>query len=100
MRSTLAAIATAASLLAPASGPARAAPEPPALGRVAASTATQLVLPTPTGRRDIGTVSLHLVDRSRPDPWLPARPAREIMVQLWYPARAVRPYPRAPWVSA
>ncbi|OLB73621.1 MAG: hydrolase [Actinobacteria bacterium 13_2_20CM_2_71_6] len=61
--------------------------------------ATQLVLPDPTGHERIGTVSLHLVDRSRPDPWVTTDPVREIMVQIWYPATDVRAYPRAPWVS-
>jgi predicted dienelactone hydrolase len=71
----------------------------PARARAAEEPATQLVLPRPTGPERIGTVSLHLVDRSRPDPWVPSESAREIMVQLWYPASGVRRHPRAPWVS-
>lgn len=59
----------------------------------------QLTLPEPTGPLRIGTVSLHLVDRSRPDPWVPAKPYRELMVQLWYPAQKAAAYPRAPWLS-
>jgi predicted dienelactone hydrolase len=59
----------------------------------------RLVLPAPTGRQPIGTVSLHLVDRSRPDPWVPTQQARELMIQVWYPARDVRSTPPAPWVS-
>jgi predicted dienelactone hydrolase len=60
----------------------------------------QLTLPAPTGPHPVGTVSLHLVDRSRPDPWAqPPRP-RELMVSLWYPARDVRRYPVAPWLPA
>ncbi|MER7499391.1 alpha/beta hydrolase [Nonomuraea pusilla] len=43
-------------------------------------------LPVPTGSHPVGTVSLHLVDRSRPDPWVPTEKARELMVSLWYPA--------------
>ncbi|MFF3437172.1 alpha/beta hydrolase family protein [Streptosporangium sp. NPDC002721] len=58
-----------------------------------------LTLPEPTGPYRVGTVSLHLVDRSRPDPWVPAIPSRELMVQLWYPARKATTYPRAPWLS-
>jgi predicted dienelactone hydrolase len=58
-----------------------------------------LVLPAPTGRERICTVSLHLIDRSRPDPWVATEPAREIMIQIWYPAGNVRGYSRAPWVS-
>ncbi|MET0419265.1 MAG: hydrolase [Actinoplanes sp.] len=80
---TLVAIASAATLLA---GP-------------AAPADTRLTLPAPTGAHQIGTVSLHLVDRSRADPWVPAEPARELMVQLWYPARSVQGHPRAGWVT-
>lgn len=51
-------------------------------------------LPAPTGRQQIGTVSMHLVDRSRPDPWVPAQPNRELMVSVFYPARDADSYPR------
>ena len=89
---------------------ARAAPDSTALSSGALSTATrprhldpvadtQLVLPEPTGPDRIGTVTLHLIDRSRPDPWVPSEPHRELMVQLWYPARHTRGQSRAPWVS-
>lgn len=60
---------------------------------------TQLTLPAPTGRHRIGTVSLHLVDPSRPDPWLPDVPFRELMVQLWYPTGAAGDFPRAPYTT-
>jgi len=43
---------------------------------------------------------VHLVDRSRPDPWVPSIPFRELMIQLWYPAGAVDDYPRAPYITA
>ena len=59
----------------------------------------QLTLPEPTGPDRIGTVSLHLVDEARTDPWLPSHPAREIMVQIWYPATTTTGYPSAPWLS-
>ncbi|MEU4403006.1 lipase [Streptosporangium sp. NPDC023963] len=59
----------------------------------------RLTLPRPTGPLRVGTVSLHLVDRSRPDPWVPAMRSRELMVQLWYPARKAAAYPRAPWLT-
>lgn len=59
----------------------------------------RLVLPQPTGRQQIGTTTLHLVDASRPDPWVADGTRRELMVQIWYPARDVRGYPLAPWVS-
>ncbi|MFG1607675.1 alpha/beta hydrolase family protein [Actinoplanes sp. NPDC049265] len=63
------------------------------------ATVTQLTLPPPTGPDRVGTVTLHLVDRSRPDPWVASERVRELMVQIWYPARTVRGYPRADWVS-
>ncbi|MFF0247098.1 alpha/beta hydrolase family protein [Streptosporangium sandarakinum] len=45
-------------------------------------------LPAPTGSRPVGTTSLYLKDTSRPDPWVPSVKARELMVSLWYPAKA------------
>jgi dienelactone hydrolase len=53
----------------------------------------------PTGRHAIGTYSLRLVDRSRRDPWVPTKPAREFMIQLWYPAARVTGRLRAPWMT-
>ena len=55
-------------------------------------------LPSPTGPDRVGVVPLHLVDRSRPDPWVPAQPVRELMVSLWYPARRVHGHPQVPWL--
>ncbi|MEV7012861.1 lipase [Streptosporangium sp. NPDC051022] len=88
---TVTATATAAS------SPATAAP--------AATTATatgsapvRLVVPEPSGPHRIGTVSLHLVDAARKDPWVTSKPERELMVSLWYPARDVDRYPLAPWM--
>ncbi len=60
---------------------------------------TRLPLPAPTGHRRTGTVTLHLVDPSRPDPWVPSQRVRELMIQLWYPAAAVDGYPRAPYMT-
>ncbi|RST19574.1 alpha/beta hydrolase [Streptomyces sp. WAC05374] len=65
-----AAVATTA----PTSGPARPA-------------ATGVVLPEPTGRAEVGRSTLHLVDPSRQDLWVPER-RRELMVDLYYPARS------------
>jgi predicted dienelactone hydrolase len=45
-----------------------------------------LVLPRPTGRQPVGATSLYLKDTSRPDPWVPEVPYRELMVSLFYPA--------------
>ncbi len=58
----------------------------------------QLTLPVPAGPYRIGTVSLHLVDHSRRDPWLAAAQPRELMVSVWYPARDDGRYPWAPWM--
>jgi hypothetical protein len=59
----------------------------------------RLTLPAPTGPHPIGTVALHLVDRSRPVAG-PGR-HRELMASLWYPAtRDARRYPVVPWMPA
>jgi dienelactone hydrolase len=47
---------------------------------------TQLTLPPPTGRYSVGATDLHLVDRSRLDPWVPESGPRELMVTMFYPA--------------
>ncbi|MGA4851088.1 alpha/beta hydrolase family protein [Streptomyces sp. G5(2025)] len=49
-------------------------------------TGARVRLPAPTGPFAIGTVSARLVDRSRPDPWVPPLPYRELMIDVWYPA--------------
>jgi predicted dienelactone hydrolase len=59
-----------------------------------------LSLPAPTGPHPVGTVSLHLVDHSRRDPWVPSHPPRELMVQLWYPATRTAGFSRAPYIPA
>ncbi|MEE1750971.1 alpha/beta hydrolase family protein [Streptomyces sp. SP18CS02] len=46
-----------------------------------------VLLPRPGGPSPVGRSTLHLVDRSRQDLWMPERP-RELMVDLYYPARA------------
>ncbi|QVI24009.1 hypothetical protein KHQ06_15180 [Nocardia tengchongensis] len=52
----------------------------------------------PTGPNRIGTQSLHLIDDSRPDPWV-ANEKRQLMVSLWYPTRAGEgEYPSAAWL--
>jgi hypothetical protein len=68
--------------------PAAAAPSPPKQAR--------LTLPAPTGRYPVGTVSLHLIDRARANPWTASPSYRELMVSIWYPARDTRRYPVAP----
>ncbi|MFF2044181.1 alpha/beta hydrolase [Kitasatospora sp. NPDC058170] len=71
---------------------AAAAPGAPARPRV-------IDLPAPTLRRPVGTVSLHLVDRARQDPFAPVPGPRELMVQLWYPALATGGRARAPYTT-
>ncbi len=62
----------------------------------ARSGGVRLRLPAPTGPYPIGTVPVHLVDRSRPDPWLSSQPHRELMISVWYPARDTAGHPLAP----
>ncbi|MFI6326426.1 alpha/beta hydrolase family protein [Nonomuraea sp. NPDC050556] len=57
-----------------------------------------LVLPAPTGADPVGTVSMHLVDRSRRDPLVRSVRFRELMVSVWYPAQA-SDRPLAPHMS-
>ncbi|HEY3479646.1 MAG TPA: acetylhydrolase, partial [Streptomyces sp.] len=59
----------------------------------------RLTLPAPTGPYAVGTVALHLVDTSRPDPVAGPGRHRELMAGVWYPARNVRRYPPAPYAS-
>ncbi|MFJ8386561.1 alpha/beta hydrolase family protein [Streptomyces sp. NPDC094438] len=56
----------------------------------------RMTLPAPTGAYPVGTVSLHLTDRGRPDPWVASQPYRELMVSVRYPARDVAGHPLAP----
>lgn len=56
-------------------------------------------LPAPTGPFPVGVTTLYLVDRDRSDPWDPTIPVRELMVTVFYPARTVRGYPRAPQMT-
>ena len=60
----------------------------------------QLTLPAPTGPYAVGTVPLHLVDTSRPDPVAGPGHFRELMASVWYPARDAERYPLAPWMPA
>jgi hypothetical protein len=57
------------------------------------------MLPAPTGPHPVGTVSLHLVDESRPDPVAGRGHHRELMVSVWYPStREARCHPVGPWM--
>lgn len=58
-------------------------------------------LPRPTGPFGVGSTILHLVDRSRTDPWAPdASPYRELMVSVRYPAAPRGAAPRVPQMPA
>jgi predicted dienelactone hydrolase len=88
----LAARAPQASAAAPATADAAAT----AAGR---APSPRLVLPAPTGPYRLGTVSLDLIDPSRPDPWVPSIPFREMVVSMSYPARGVDGHPREPYFT-
>jgi dienelactone hydrolase len=45
-----------------------------------------LSLPSPSEPATIGSVSLHLIDGARWDPFAPTRMHRSLMVTVWYPA--------------
>ncbi|MFD4570781.1 alpha/beta hydrolase family protein [Streptomyces sp. NPDC058417] len=81
------------------SGCGRAATPPGPARRPRASSGLTVSLPAPTGSHPIGTVDLHLVDRSRPDPLVPSKPYRELMISLWYPAVRRGRHAVAPWMS-
>ena len=66
------ALAVATALTVALSTPAAAAPTPS--------------LPRPTGHSPVGVTTLSLKDTSRPDPWVPSVPYRELMVSVFYPA--------------
>ncbi|MFB9689071.1 alpha/beta hydrolase family protein [Amycolatopsis plumensis] len=57
-----------------------------ALSASPASAATTPYLPRPTGHSPVGVTTLSFVDKSRPDPWVPSVPYRELMASLFYPA--------------
>ncbi|MFI9786410.1 alpha/beta hydrolase family protein [Kitasatospora sp. NPDC051984] len=63
-----------------------AAPPVSAAAPVAAGFSASL--PRPTGPYAVGRDLLHLVDRNRQDPWVPSAGLRQLMVSMYYPARA------------
>ncbi len=70
-------------------------------GAHATGTASPVVLALagPTGPEAVGAVDLHLVDRSREDPWSGSGGPRELMVTVMYPARDTRGYEPRPWLG-
>src|SRR5918995_1652949 len=72
---------------------------------LAASVALPMVLPVfrfphPSGPYEIGTLTYHWVDPDRPEVFT-ADPddRRELMVQIWYPAKGDPSSPRAPYIQ-
>src|SRR3954471_14995206 len=57
----------------------------------------QFRLPKPTGRKYLGTTSLHLIDDKRPDPTMPSG-KRELMITLWYPTSLMADTPLAKYM--
>lgn len=57
-----------------------------------------LSLPAPTGRYEVGEVPVHLVDRSRPDPWHSGHNHRELMISVYYPTKRAAGRPAAPYM--
>lgn len=66
----------------------------------AARGATTVSMPAPTGPYKVGTVSLHLKDTSRTDPYVPGHQTRELMVSLWYPTDSTTGHSLAPWMPS
>ncbi|MFI1938434.1 alpha/beta hydrolase [Streptomyces purpureus] len=58
-----------------------------------------LRLPAPTGPYPVGATTLHLTDHTRPDPWKPELPSRELMLTVFHPARTAHGHPPAPHMS-
>ncbi|MBO1418426.1 alpha/beta hydrolase [Streptomyces sp. FH025] len=104
IRTTAAAAALLLALpLSAAAAPALAAPAATAGAAAGAATtapsALHVELPRPTGPYAVGQEVLHLVDRNRPDPWVPSAGPRQLMVTMYYPAHAGTGTP-APYMTA
>ncbi|MDT3398592.1 hydrolase [Streptomyces sp. B1866] len=93
-----AALAGVGAVAVPGTGPASAAARG-SVQRAGQDERARLELPAPTGPHPVGTVRLHLVDPSRPDPWRADRPERELMVTVRYPALTTLGHPRAPQLT-
>ncbi|MFF5208682.1 alpha/beta hydrolase family protein [Streptosporangium sp. NPDC000396] len=99
---TTAPAATGAATVPAATGATAAPAVPAAAGAVVPGNASAprgtLALPRPTGPNPVGMTTLHLVDDSRPDPWVAEEKSRQLMVSLWYPARTSHGR-RAPYMT-
>jgi hypothetical protein len=69
---------------------------PPALAATGNSPVA-INLPEPTGPYPTGTTLVHLRDQNRVDPLDPQGRAREVMAQLWYPAKPAPDKQLAPY---
>ncbi|MFJ9692156.1 alpha/beta hydrolase family protein [Kitasatospora sp. NPDC101183] len=96
----LAAGAAGAALPLGLAGSARAAAGSSAGSSAGTGAPVRLTLPAPTGRHQVGIVTLRLEDTSRPDPAGGPGSHRSLMASVWYPARDTGAYPAAPWMSA
>ncbi|MFI6055603.1 alpha/beta hydrolase family protein [Streptomyces violascens] len=89
---TAAALLLALPLSVAATAPALAVPAVPAAATSPASptvpVGVHVDLPRPTGPYTPGREILHLVDQNRPDPWVPSAGPRQLMVSMYYPAKA------------
>ncbi|ARF57063.1 alpha/beta hydrolase family protein [Streptomyces gilvosporeus] len=96
----LAALALALPLPLAAAGTALATPSATtAVAATSTPSSLHLKLPRPTGPYAIGRDTLHLVDTSRRDPWVPSAGARELMVSMFYPAHAGSGAATAPYMT-
>lgn len=66
------------------------------LAQAVAAPPLRLTLPLPGGPAPIGRTELHMIDADRDDPLTPGRP-RELMLSIWYPAKAAEG--RAPYMA-
>ncbi|WP_043615195.1 alpha/beta hydrolase family protein [Nonomuraea candida] len=87
-RRNSAALLLATTLALPASAAVAAAAPSPAAASAPAASDVRFAIPRPTGQDEVGRDTLHLVDAGRRDPWVPSAGARELMVSMYYPARA------------
>jgi predicted dienelactone hydrolase len=59
-----------------------------------------VTFPPPTGPYGVGTLTYHWKDPDRPETFTPdPRDHREVMAQIWYPARTDATSPRAPYLE-
>ncbi|WP_398947619.1 alpha/beta hydrolase family protein [Streptomyces sp. BK340] len=73
-------------------------PAQAATQRGPAAPPARMRLPAPTGRFQVGEVTLHLADTSRHDPWQEGRNSRELMVGVYYPTTRAAGRPAAPYM--